>query len=129
MVKIPPANAGDVGNSSSVSGSGRSPEEEKTTHSSILAWKTPWTKDPGGYSPWAHKELEVTENAHTHNINYYFCGYGCNFIMHSNYSIDSYSTLSTQTSIFLFFFFFFVLKAMISPSCIDTVLQKTGRLP
>ena len=25
-------------------------EEEMTTHSSILAWKIPWTKDPGGLS-------------------------------------------------------------------------------
>ena len=23
-------------------------EKEKTTHSSILAWKTPWTEEPGG---------------------------------------------------------------------------------
>ena len=23
-------------------------EEEKATHSSILAWKIPWTKEPGG---------------------------------------------------------------------------------
>ena len=23
-------------------------EEEMTTHSSILAWKTPWTEEPGG---------------------------------------------------------------------------------
>ena len=23
-------------------------EEEMTTHSSILAWKIPWTEDPGG---------------------------------------------------------------------------------
>ena len=29
----------------------------KTTHSSILAWKTPWTL----YSPWACKELDTTE--------------------------------------------------------------------
>ena len=23
-------------------------EEEMATHSSILAWRTPWTKEPGG---------------------------------------------------------------------------------
>ena len=28
----------------------------KSTHSSILAWKIPWTAEPGGYSPWGHKE-------------------------------------------------------------------------
>ena len=32
-----------------------------TTHSSILAWKIPWTEEPGGYSPWGHKESDMTE--------------------------------------------------------------------
>ena len=32
------------------------------THSSILAWETPWTEEPGGHSPW-HPELNMT--AHT----------------------------------------------------------------
>jgi len=36
-------------------------EEEMATHSSILAWKIPWTEDPGGgYSPWGHRELDMT---------------------------------------------------------------------
>ena len=26
-------------------------EEEMITHSSILAWRIPWTEEPGGYSP------------------------------------------------------------------------------
>ena len=45
MVKNPPENAGDV---SSIPGLGRSPEKEMTTHSSILAWRIPWTEEPGG---------------------------------------------------------------------------------
>ena len=38
-------------------------EEEMTTHSSILAWKIPWTEEPvgGSYSPWGCKELDMTE--------------------------------------------------------------------
>ena len=36
-------------------------EKEKATHSSILAWKTPWTEEPNGLSPWGHKELDTTE--------------------------------------------------------------------
>ena len=33
-------------------------EEEMATHSSILAWKIPWTEEPGGlYSPWGHKRV------------------------------------------------------------------------
>ena len=31
-----------------IPGLGRSPEEEMATHSSILAWKIPWTEKPGG---------------------------------------------------------------------------------
>ena len=31
------------------------------THSSILAWKIPWTEKPGGYSPWGCKESDTTE--------------------------------------------------------------------
>ena len=32
------------------------------THSSILAWRIPWTEEPGGlYSPWGRKELDTTE--------------------------------------------------------------------
>ena len=30
------------------------------THSSILAWRRPWTEDPGGL-PWGCKELDMTE--------------------------------------------------------------------
>ena len=34
------------------------------THSSILAWKTLWTEEPGGlYSPWGGKVLDMTEHA------------------------------------------------------------------
>ena len=39
-----PANAGDLG---SIPGWGRSLEKEKVTHSSILAWRIPWTEKPG----------------------------------------------------------------------------------
>ena len=38
-------------------------EEETSTHSSILAWKTPWTEEPGGTT--VHrvaKELDTTED-------------------------------------------------------------------
>ena len=38
-------------------------EEEMATHSSILAWKIPWTEEPG-YSLWSRKESDMTEHAH-----------------------------------------------------------------
>ena len=48
VVKNPPASAGDARDRSSIPGSGRSREEEMAMHSSILAWKIPWTEEPGG---------------------------------------------------------------------------------
>src|SRR5574337_516724 len=36
-------------------------EKEMAPHSSILAWKIPWTEEPVGYSPWGCKELDTTQ--------------------------------------------------------------------
>ena len=36
-------------------------EKGMATHSSILAWRIPWTEELVGYSLWGHKELDVTE--------------------------------------------------------------------
>ena len=38
-------------------------EKETATHSSTLAWKIPWTKEPGRLqsSPWGRKESDTTE--------------------------------------------------------------------
>ena len=41
-------NAEDIGDSDSITGLWRSPGEEMAAHSSILAWKIPWTEEPGG---------------------------------------------------------------------------------
>ena len=48
MVKNPPANAGDVRDLGLIPGLGKLLEEGIATHSSILAWKIPWTEKPGG---------------------------------------------------------------------------------
>ena len=37
-------------------------EKGMATHSSILAWKIPWTEEPVGYNPWGCKESEATEH-------------------------------------------------------------------
>ena len=34
------------------------------THSSIHALKIPWMEEPVGYSPWGHKESDMTERLH-----------------------------------------------------------------
>ena len=48
VVKNLSANAGDIRDSGLIPGSGRSMEESMATHSSVLAWRIPWTEDPGG---------------------------------------------------------------------------------
>ena len=36
-------------------------EKEMATHSSILAWKIPWTEEPGGLHPMGSQESDVLE--------------------------------------------------------------------
>ena len=48
MVKNLPANAGDIREAVSIPESGSFLEVGVTTHSSILAWRIPWTEEPGG---------------------------------------------------------------------------------
>ena len=44
-------------------------EKEMATHSGTLAWKIPWIEKPGAdYSPWGHKELDMTERLHFHSM-------------------------------------------------------------
>ena len=35
-------------------------------HSSTLAWKIPWTEEPGRCSPWGRYESDTTERLHFH---------------------------------------------------------------
>ena len=41
-------NAGIIEDTGSIPECGRSPGEGNATHSSILAWRNPWTEEPGG---------------------------------------------------------------------------------
>ena len=36
-------------------------EKEMATHSSILAWRIPWTEDPGGLQSMGSQELDMIE--------------------------------------------------------------------
>ena len=39
--------------------------KEMATHSNILAWEIPQTKEPGGlYRPWSCQESDTTEHTH-----------------------------------------------------------------
>ena len=39
-------------------------EEEMATHSSILAWKVPWTEEPGRLQSQGRKEPDMTARTH-----------------------------------------------------------------
>ena len=49
VVKNPPANAGGMRDARSILGLGRSLGVGNGNHSSILAWKIPWTEEKVGY--------------------------------------------------------------------------------
>ena len=58
--KEPACNVGDLG---SIPALGTAPGEGKGCHSSILAWRIPWTIQGG---PWGRKESDTTERLNTH---------------------------------------------------------------
>ena len=47
LVAVSKESACSVGVPGSIPGEGKSPEKEMANHCSILAWKTPWTEEPG----------------------------------------------------------------------------------
>ena len=68
-VKNPPVNAGDTGDAGSIPGMGRPPGEGKASHFSILAWKIPWTEEPG-CSESMQLQSRMTEQLNTHTYKY-----------------------------------------------------------
>ena len=65
MVKKLPANAGDtgdLGDAGSIPELGRPLEKGVATHSSILAWRIPWTEGPGELLSGGHKEWTWLNN-------------------------------------------------------------------
>ena len=61
MVKNLLANAGDLRETIRSLGWEDPLEKGMATHSSILAWRIPWTEEPGGSSPKGHKESDTTK--------------------------------------------------------------------
>ena len=93
-------------------------EEEMGTHSSILAWKIPWTEEPGGLQSMGFQRVGhdwATE--HTHSL-YLFC---------SLYLLISSQYGSNQTiSCFLIFFkhlFIYLAMLCLRPGVLDLSLQ------
>ena len=80
VVKSLPANAGDLKEMWIQSLGQEDPlKEEMATHSSILARKIPRMKE-SGYSPWGHKELDMTEQL-THTPYFYRMFQSLDFIL------------------------------------------------
>ena len=42
-------------------------EKDMATHFSILAWRIPWTEEPGGLKSRSHKESDTTEQLNHHH--------------------------------------------------------------
>ena len=57
-------------------------EEGTATHSSILAWRIPWTEEPGGLQSVGHKEWDVTKvTEHTHTPLCEYCWSSLHFFI------------------------------------------------
>ena len=66
MVKIPPAKAGDARDAGSAPGSGRSPGAGNGNPLSILAWKIPWTEEPGWLQYMGFQRVGRHKHTHRH---------------------------------------------------------------
>ena len=64
VVKSLPAKAGDMGSNPR---SGRAPGGGNGSPLHILAWKHPWTEEPGGLQSRSHKESDTTEHTNPAN--------------------------------------------------------------
>ena len=72
VVKESAYNAGDMGDSVLIPGSGRSPGGGNATHSSILAWKIRWTEEPGGLQPMESQRVEHNQMTNTFTFTFTF---------------------------------------------------------
>ena len=61
VVKNPPANARDTGDAGSIPESERSPGEGSGNPLRYSCLENPMDRSLAGYSPWSHKESDMTE--------------------------------------------------------------------
>ena len=57
-------------------------EKEPATHSSIPAWRIPWTEEPGRIHPWGCKESDTVERL---TLSFSECVYGTVYNLEKNY--------------------------------------------
>ena len=82
-------------------------EKEMATHSTILAWKIPWTEEPGRLHLWGRKESDTTERLH------FLPHHSIMLIFYTQILIDSLLsdayTFTYKTHLFIFFFLYAVM--------------------
>ena len=61
MVKNLPVNAGDLRDTGLIPGEKDPLEKGMATHPRILAWRIPWTEEPGRPQSMGSKESDMTE--------------------------------------------------------------------
>ena len=69
VVKNPLASVGEIRDMGSIPGQEDSLEEGMASHSSILAWKIPWTEEPGGLQSMGSqrvRQLSKRDNKHSY---------------------------------------------------------------
>ena len=69
MVKNLPANAGDIKDTGSIPGLARSPGEGHGNPSSSLAWRIPWTEEPGRLQSMGSQSQKRLKGFSTHCSN------------------------------------------------------------
>ena len=75
-VKNPPASAGDTRHAGSVPGLGKSLGEGAAIHSSILAWRIPWTEEPGGLQSIGLQENQTLNSNTATDRDHASCAFG-----------------------------------------------------
>ena len=57
-------------------------EKEMANHSSILAWRIPWTEEPGGLQSMGGRESDTTERLHFTSVHFMRKGEPRAFLLH-----------------------------------------------
>ena len=78
LVKNPSTNPGDIRDIGSIPRSGRSPTGEHSYHSSILAWRIPWTEEPGGLQSMGLQRVRCDFHALAFGVKHkHLCTFSC----------------------------------------------------
>ena len=89
-------------------------EKQMATHSSILAWRIPWTEEPGGLQSMGSQRVDRTERLHFHFL---ICSLQLNFLF---WPLILHELHFTPTV--LWFYANFILYLMLTTLCKPTLI-------